>query len=224
MNIEDVVMLARDKLAENGFVMERKQALAICFLLILVVTGTLTFYKISKPKPVVVSKASNAGKTPKDVSTNEASKSKKQAQLLLVHVAGAVVKPGVYQLKEGSRVIDAVEVAGGGLQSSDEDALNLAAKVFDGQKIYVPEKGKAPPPGETASIPGAVAGDNIRININSATLDQLDSLPGVGQVTARKIIEYREKRGFFKRIEELKEIDGIGDKKFDQLKDKLSVD
>lgn len=221
MHIEDIIILARDKLLESGFIIERKQALAIVSLLVLVIIGSLIFYKTSQPKPVVVTKA---GESRKEVSTKGALKPKKQEQLLVVHIAGAVVKPGVYQLKEGNRVVDAVKAAGGGLQNSDENALNLAAKVFDGQKIYVPEKGKTPPPSEMVQSGGTASGSDIKININGANLDQLDSLPGVGQVTARKIIEYREKRGFFKRIDELKEIDGIGDKKFDQLKDKLSVD
>ncbi len=221
-NLEEIVFLARDKLADSGLVIEGRQALAIALLLVLVIFGSVVLYLRAQPKPVTISKTESK---PESKSKEKQSRDdNKDEKLYCVHVAGSVINPGVYRLKEGSRVIDAVNVAGGGSESADTGALNLAAKVFDGQKIYVPKKGEAPPPGEVLQGIGTGLETGGKINLNTATLEQLDSLPGVGQVTAAKIIEYRNKHGSFKRVDELKEIDGIGSKKFDQVKDRICVE
>ncbi|MCL6472033.1 MAG: helix-hairpin-helix domain-containing protein [Firmicutes bacterium] len=220
-NIEELVLLAREKMADSGLVIEKRQAAVIVLLLIFIVSGSLLLYMKSKPRPVAVSKAVDK---PEQTSKRDLPAKVEDACMLYIHVAGAVVNPGVYRLKEGSRVIDAVNAAGGGLDSADEGALNLAAKVFDGQKIYMPKKGEVPQ--QTISLQAGADGStgDAKINLNTATLEQLDALPGIGQVTATRIIEYRNKRGPFKRVDDLKEIDGIGNKKFDQIKDRLCVE
>ncbi|MBE0449148.1 MAG: helix-hairpin-helix domain-containing protein [Actinobacteria bacterium] len=218
-----MVFSLKDKAEESGLMISRKHSLAIALLLVLAIAGSLILYVMSQPKPMTALKA--GGNVEEGSSKNKPSAKSKDVQMLFVHVAGAVVHPGVYQLKEGSRVIDAVNAAGGGLQDSDLDALNLAAKITDGQRIYVPKKGEVPPqsdgPGGTVN---PALGSGGKVNINLATMEQLDSLPGVGPVTAQKIIDYRSKHGPFKRLEELKAIDGIGNKKYDQIKDKACVD
>jgi competence protein ComEA len=151
-------------------------------------------------------------------------RAKTGAPPLVVHVAGAVANPGVYHLQEDSRVIDAVGAAGGVLDTADENALNLAAKIFDGQKIYVPKKGETISQPQASGTGDTVLGDSVKINLNTATLEQLDSLPGIGPVTAKKIIDYRDRHGPFRQIDELKQIDGMGSKKFDRIKDSLCVD
>lgn len=135
-----------------------------------------------------------------------------------VHVAGAVVRPGVYQLPDGKRVIDAIEQAGGALPEAQTDALNLAAKLADGQKVFVPKKGEAVAP--SVSIPGV----ENKIPLNSATAEQLDELPGIGEVLAKRIVEWRQTHSRFSKLEELMQVEGIGAKKYDQLRDKITLD
>lgn len=152
---------------------------------------------------------------------------KPSGRVIYVHVGGAVHRPGLYEVAEGSRVFDAVEAAGGATDRADLDSLNLASKVKDGDKILVPhrvEPGADPPPGGAPAPAGgsAVSAGGL-INLNSATLEQLDSLPGVGPSTAQKIIDYRTQHGGFRSVDELMEVPGIGPAKFAELKDKVTV-
>ncbi|HIW75253.1 MULTISPECIES: ComEA family DNA-binding protein [Gordonibacter] len=144
--------------------------------------------------------------------------------LVRVHVGGAVITPGVYDIPEGARVQDAVDAAGGFAEGALRDGLNLARKVEDGEQIIVPVEAPPSPEGEPApqaSTPSAAVGG--KININRATAAELDTLPGVGASTADKIVADREANGPFKSIEDLKRVSGIGDKKFANLADKISV-
>ncbi len=231
-DIEGVVLRIKEKLVENGVALDKRQALAVVLLLIVTIGGSLVLYRAAQPKPVVVAKAGdNSGHNGKATGKNEAPSSKqprdKETQMLFVHVAGAVARPGVYQVKEGSRVIDALGAAGGTLKLSDANALNLAAKVCDGQKVYVPKKGEAPPQ-QVQEASGMGLGASFesggKVNLNTASIEQLDALPGVGPSTAKRIIDYRNTSGPFKRVDNLKDVDGIGAKKFDQLKDLVCAD
>jgi competence protein ComEA len=152
---------------------------------------------------------------------------------LVVYVCGAVRSPGVVRLAEGARVTDALELAGGPLAKAELAAVNLAAPVTDGQQIVVPERGAtavaAAPAGDASSgaalgvAPAAPGGPGALININTASLEQLDALDGVGPSTAQKIIDYRTANGGFKTIEEIKEVPGIGDAKFAAMQDSITV-
>jgi competence protein ComEA len=129
----------------------------------------------------------------------------------VVDVAGKVRRPGVATLPAGSRVVDAIRQAGGARPGVDLTSLNLARVLTDGEQILV---GVAPAPGVAASAssqPGASPGGAL-VNLNTATLDELDSLPGVGPVTAQKILDWRTAHGSFTAIDELLEVDGIGEK------------
>jgi competence protein ComEA len=129
----------------------------------------------------------------------------------VVDVAGKVRRPGVATLPAGSRVVDAIRRAGGARPGVDLTSLNLARVLTDGEQILV---GVAPAPGVAASAssrPGAGSGDAL-VDLNTATLEQLDTLPGVGPVTAQKILEWRTAHGSFSAIDELLEVDGIGEK------------
>ena len=131
---------------------------------------------------------------------------------VVVDVAGKVRRPGVATLPAGSRVVDAIRQAGGARPGVDLTTLNLARVLVDGEQILV---GVAPPAGVAASAssqPGASAGADALVNLNTATLEQLDSLPGVGPVTAQKILDWRAAHGAFTAIDELLEVDGIGEK------------
>ena len=135
---------------------------------------------------------------------------------LVVHVAGAVRRPGLYKLRDGARVADAVRHAGGALSGADLTAINLAARVMDGIQVVVPARVRvgaaAPAGGATSSPPGPVS-------LGSATLDQLDDLPGVGPVTAQKIVDYRAAHGGFRSVDDLDAIPGIGPARIEQIRD-----
>ena len=130
--------------------------------------------------------------------------------ILQVHVSGAVVNPGVYKLETGSRIIDAINAAGGFTSEAVQDNLNLAKPVEDGEQIKV-----------STNTPAQI--NNGKININTADLSQLQSLNGVGPSTAQKIIDYRNANGSFKTIEDLKKVSGIGDKTYAKFADKICV-
>jgi competence protein ComEA len=121
---------------------------------------------------------------------------------VVVHVAGAVERPGVYRLPAGSRVTDAVRRAGGFARGANHDAINLAARLSDGQQVVVPRPGA-----RAASALGAQSGP---ISLGSASVEQLDQVEGIGPVTAQKIVEFRDQHGGLSSINQLDEVDGIG--------------
>ena len=139
------------------------------------------------------------------------------AARLVVHVAGAVRRPGLYRLREGSRVADAVARAGGATAKADTAAVNLAAPLADGIQVLVPSR-VAGAAGGTAA--GAAGGG--RVSLSSATAAQLDELPGVGPITAQKIVDYRAAHGGFSSVDDLDAISGIGPARLEQLRELVS--
>jgi competence protein ComEA len=153
-----------------------------------------------------------------------------------VHVIGAVVRPGVYTLAAGSRVQDAITAAGGPLAEADVNVINLAAKLEDGQQLSIPYQGGAGPgtnpdsnipfdvipTEETTDFSGEEPNPDL-ININTAGLEELDTLPGIGPATAQSIIDYRDQYGPFQQIEDIMNVSGIGPATFDQIKDLITV-
>ena len=135
---------------------------------------------------------------------------------LVVHVVGAVHRPGLYRFSSHSRVADAVARAGGSTRKADLTLINLAAPLADGTQVVVPVKA---PAGAAGSSSGSAAAPAGPVHLNVATLEQLDSLPGVGPVTAQKILDYRQKHGAFSSLEELDAIPGIGSARIEQLRD-----
>jgi competence protein ComEA len=140
------------------------------------------------------------------------------AQALVVDVVGAVRRPGLYRLGPSARIADAVSRAGGATAKADLALLNLAAPLADGQQVVVPKRGAAGAAAAGAATAGAAAAAGP-VHLNTATLDQLDGLPGVGPVTAQKILDYRQKHGSFASVDELDAVPGIGPARMDQLKD-----
>ena len=141
---------------------------------------------------------------------------------VVVHVVGAVRSPGVYTLAAGSRVEDAIEAAGGQNPDAAGDSINLARVLQDGEQLVLPTKaqvasGEAPGAGATAAGGGGVGGGTSggKVNLNRATVAELDTLPGVGPATAQKIVDDRTKNGPFKKVEDLMRVTGIGAKKFE---------
>ncbi len=145
------------------------------------------------------------------------------APTIAVHVSGAVAAPGVYELEEGARVADAVELAGGFLEGAAENALNLARVLNDGEQVVVPTAEEQAAQQSAAEASGGAAGVGGKVNINTASAEQLDTLPGVGESTAQKIIADREANGPFSSPEDLKRVSGIGDKKYAELADLITV-
>lgn len=141
---------------------------------------------------------------------------------VVVHAAGAVVHPGLYRLAGDARIADALDAAGGPAAEADLDGVNLAARVADGERIYVPRKGEVAP-GAGPAAGGAGTARAGPLDLNTATAEQLDGLPGIGPATAEAIISYRQQHGRFRSVEELVEVRGIGEAKLAALRAKLRV-
>jgi competence protein ComEA len=141
------------------------------------------------------------------------------AAVVVVHVVGAVRRPGLYRLAQGKRIADAVARAGGLTRRADAAAVNLAAPLADGQQIVVPARaGPGPGTGGAQSSDGAARASGP-VHLNTATVEQLDALPGVGPVTAQKIIDFREQHGAFASVDELDAIPGIGPARLRDLRE-----
>lgn len=168
----------------------------------LLVGGGAAWWSWPRPEPVVMT-----------AETSETSEPAPSAgQLLVVSVAGKVRRPGLVRLPPGSRVADAVEAAGGVADEADLGLLNLARRVADGELIVV----GGPPEAQ-------VGGTSGPLNLNAATAEQLDALPGVGPVLARRIVDYRDAHGGFGSVDELRHVDGIGSSRFEDLRELVTV-
>lgn len=156
---------------------------------------------------------------------DESGQEQVEQSTLFVHICGEVMNPGVYEMPAGSRIYEAVEAAGGFTEAASESYVNLAQVVEDGCKIEIPAQGEEP---EADSMTAGVSGagntqqDGL-VDINSATMAELCSLPGIGESRANSIIAYREKNGGFSRIEDIMKIEGIKEGMFDKMKDKICV-
>ena len=169
-----------------------------------------------------------AGTTPSSAAPGA---TKGAASTIAVHVAGAVTHPGVVELHAGARVIDAVEAVGGALADGDLDRLNLAARVTDGQRVYVAKAGESDPGAAGDPSAGAAGGTGDpasgatggKVNLNTATQAQLEELPGIGPTYAQSIITERQRRGGFTSVNDLRSVRGIGDKRFAELAPLVAV-
>ncbi len=190
--------------------------LAMMFLFVIVLGGTI--WALRRPEPTALTIITP---TPRPTATIAS---------IIVDVRGAVAKPGLYTLAVGSRVQDALTQAGDVVANAETRNLNLARKLNDGEQIYVPLIGEAsatPPPaapGKGAPPVSAATKTPLgKINLNTATLEELDQLPGIGPAIAQRIIDYRNQNGAFKKIDDLKNVRGIGDALFDQIKELVTV-
>jgi len=203
-------------------------------LIILLLVGVILFsggYRLAQIKE----------NSPEKIKPALESADENKSKEVTVHVFGAVAKPGVYQVSQGARVIDAINMAGP-TGEADLDSIKLASKVTDGQDISVPFKAVIDPAAvgvtQGASASAGITGRNVftapagaggavaangLVNINTANQSELDTLPGIGPALAQRIIQYRETNGFFQSIEDIKNVSGIGDKNFENMKDKITV-
>ncbi len=185
------------------FPLDRRRALiaGVVALLVLVVAGKLLLRPSRPAVPPPVRVAARAA--PSSTTT------------LFVNVVGAVRRPGLYRLKDGSRVADAVTRAGGPTPKAQIELLNIAARIADGEQNVVPRRGVV----GAVGAPGGGAAAAGPVHLNSATLEQLDALPGVGPVTAQKILDYRQQHGAFGSVNELDAIPGIGPARLETLRE-----
>jgi competence protein ComEA len=142
--------------------------------------------------------------------------------ILVVHVVGEVRRPGLYRLRDGARIADAVHRAGGALRDADLAAVNLAAPLVDGVQVVVPARageGSGAPSSSAGGGGGATGATGPLVSLSSATVDQLDELPGVGPITAQKIVDYRTEHGPFASVDDLDAVPGIGPTRIEQLRD-----
>ena len=185
----------------------------IIFIIVIITVVSFFYYNNKKKNTIeVITKGSNV--------QSEGNENKKEIR---VYVCGEIIKPGVYNLLEGDRLIKLIEMAGGFTQSADMEAVNLAEKLVDEEFIKVPalivnSNGE----NVNASITLGVQ-SNGKININTATREQLETLPRIGEAIAQRIIDYRDSNGRFKDINEINNVSGIGDKIFEGMKDKITV-
>jgi competence protein ComEA len=179
--------------------------------------------------PAAVSTTTPSTTLADSTATGTGTATRVQSSTIAVHVAGAVNHPGVVELRTGARVIDAVEAVGGALADGDLDRLNLAAKVADGQRVYVAKVGQ-PDVGAVGDGSGAKGDDGAaggatggKVNLNTATLAQLEELPGIGPTYAQAIVAERQRRGGFTSVNDLRSVRGIGDKRFAELAPLVTV-
>jgi competence protein ComEA len=193
---------------ELPFSRRRALVYAVVALLVLVVAGRVLL-------PAGTAR-SEAGTVEISASGDGAGAHGEDAARVLVHVVGAVRRPGLYRLKDGARFADALRAAGGATDEAALEQVNLAAPVADGLQVVVPRVVPVAPGGDVAPGTAAPAGP---LHLNLATLEQLDELPGVGPVTAQKILDYRSKHGAFTDVEQLDAIPGIGPARIEQLRE-----
>ncbi len=190
---------------EFNFTAEQKRGLIIVFAAMIGLGGF--YYLNSRPS---IEQAS--------INITEPMPQQSVATQLIINVAGKVSNPGVYQLPQGSRVIDAIKAAGNQLKGVDISDINLARVLVDGEQILIGSSNNT----NSKSKPKKITVDNP-LDLNRATLAQLDTLPGIGPVTSQRIIDYRKKVGRINSVDELKKISGLGGAKFEEIKPLLRV-
>lgn len=201
--------------------------------IIIAITVGIYFYKTTKDNSEIEITEDNLTTNTAVENSNE---TVEENNTIVVHITGEVNYPGVVVLKEGARVVDAIEAGGGETDEADLSSLNLAYMLSDGEKIYVPNKEEtsresqereyitsAKDNSEQSENGAKSTGTNFKININTAKQEELTQITGVGESTAKKIIEYRTQNGKFKSIEDIKNIPGIGDSKFNAMKEEITV-
>ena len=207
--------MSEGSIRERLAALSRGELVGLVALLAVTLGGAGLWYVRSLPRPVEVAAAPSGG-----MASAPASASPSPEVVVLVDVAGWVRRPGVYEFTEGARVIDAIDAAGGARSGALLEALNLAAPLTDGTQILVPREGQegvAPAP----VTGGAVAGGLV--NVNSAIATELEELPGIGEVIAQRIIDYRTENGPFATVDELLDVSGIGDAILESIRELVTV-
>ncbi|MEW9079047.1 helix-hairpin-helix domain-containing protein [Terrisporobacter glycolicus] len=208
--------------------MNKKKIIVFIFIILMCPIGLVIKDKLQSKENVYV--LTEDEKPPEK--TTEEKEIKKEENItnkkITVYVSGAVSKPGIVTLNEGDRLATAVEKVGGTTKKADLDGVNMAIRVQDEMHYIIPKMGEVVKDNNYQAIKeGNINQDESskasQININIATIEELDTLPGVGEATANKIVNHRSEKGDFKSVEEIKNVNGIGDKKFEDMKDLICV-
>jgi competence protein ComEA len=207
-----------------NFSNQEKITIILLLIVIIVGVGIVLNKNINREDNFIVNSAS-------DISENNPAM-QIETPSVIIHIAGAVKNPGVYQLKSTDRIVDAVKIAGGATEEANLDSINLAALLKDGQKIIVPYKTYSETGEEINTntfnyvesvYSSSTVSSSTKININTANANMLQTLPGIGPVLSERIIEYRNQNGLFGVIDDIKDVSGIGEKKFEGIKDLICV-
>jgi competence protein ComEA len=204
-----------ESIRERLSALSRAELVALICVVAITLAGAGTWYLRSLPKPVEVRASPERPPAPAPGATPS------PAAMLLVDVAGWVRRPGVYEFTEGSRVIDAVQAAGGARPGAFLQGLNLAAPLVDGTQIIVPKEGV--PVAPVGSDVGGGPSTGGLVNVNTATAADLETLPGVGEVIAQAIVDYRTENGPFGSVDELLDVSGIGDTTLENIRELVTV-
>lgn len=214
-----------DRVADLG----RREVTGILVVGLLVVAAAGLWYVRSLPRPIRVeagaqlgSPGSPASAAPGTTAAEGSSPSPAPVQMV-VHVAGWVHRPGVYRFLQGDRVVDAVEAAGGARAGADLTTLNMAALLADGQQVLVGRRGGAGGIVSGTSTDGSGTGPGGLVNVNVATLEELEALPGIGPALGQRIIDHREEHGPFHVVDDLMNVSGIGEKTMEDLRPLVTV-
>jgi competence protein ComEA len=208
--------MSEGSIRERLAALSRGELVGLVALLAVTLGGAGLWYVRSLPRPVEVAELPGPGDAPLPA----ASAGPSPEVVILVDVAGWVRRPGVYEFDEGARVIDAIDAAGGARSGALLESLNLAAPLADGIQILVPREGEtfAPP-----ASGGSVAGVAGLINVNTAATTELEELPGVGEVIAQAIVDYRTENGPFASVDQLLDVSGIGDATLENIRELVTV-
>lgn len=199
----------------------------ILIIIIILLFSVVTYYIYAKTNEEDIFLVND------DLEKNEVNTDKeiKEKEKIIVHIDGCVIKPGIVELEENSRISDAISAAGGLTENADISKINLAFIIEDGMKIYIPdinEQENIDIENNTQQTEIIVQGNiqtnnNTKVNINTASQAELETLPGIGSATALKIVEYRKENGKFSSIEDIINIKGIGNAKFEKIKEYICV-
>lgn len=230
----------------------KKQKILLIIAISIITLGIAYYSYVTKANDELKVEKQNLEIEENETESNKEEKEKnnKELEKIVVHISGAVKNEGIVELEENARVADAIEMAGGVTENAYMKDINLAELLEDGMKVYIPTKEEVESEKQEESTSYISGGTNSfantndnksssaknsgtsttgtsktngKININTASLEELDTLPGIGETTANKIISYREENGKFKSIEEIKEVKGIGDSKYEEIKDLIEI-
>lgn len=242
---EEVAAVVGEPLRERLRSLDGREVAGVVAVAVLVVAGAVLWYVRSLPAPVPLSELSagrpSAAAGPSGAAGLSPAADPSMAPTptspprILVHVAGWVRRPGVYELRDGARVIDAIRLAGGPRRGADLAAINLAAVLADATQVVVPRRGHGPPVAGAAGGPTAGAGgvptggagggtaQGGLINLNTATAEELEALPGIGPTLAQRIIDHRTQYGPFQSVDDLLEVSGIGEQRLADIRSLVTV-
>ena len=211
----------------GNYIKEKKIYFIIIGIILLLIGGIWFHHNENKKSMLIIDdnkKMEDANKEHWEENNLQETEQTQETNKIMVHIIGQVKNPGVVEMNEGARLIDAIKELGGATAEADLEYVNLAQKLRDEEKIYIPRKGEIPKEEIINAISTNSGSKNSDIiNINTASLEQLKTLSGIGDVLASNIIEYRETNGGFKNKEELMNVKRIGEKIYNSIKDKIKI-